>query len=26
VRRGRRLRGIGDFREVRRQLRLVWSR
>jgi hypothetical protein len=22
----RRLRGVGDFREVRRQLRLVWSR
>jgi hypothetical protein len=26
VRRGRRLRGVGDFRDVRRQLRLVWSR
>lgn len=24
--RGRRLRGLGDFREARRQLRLVWSR
>ena len=24
--RGRRLRGLGDFRDVRRQLRLVWSR
>lgn len=26
TRRGRRLRGLGDFREARRQLRLVWSR
>lgn len=24
--RGRRVRGLGDFRDVRRQLRLVWSR
>lgn len=24
--RGRRVRGLGDFREVRRHLRLVWSR
>jgi hypothetical protein len=24
--RGRRLRGLGDFRDVRRHLRLVWSR
>jgi hypothetical protein len=24
--RGRRLRGLGDFRDARRQLRLVWSR
>jgi hypothetical protein len=24
--RGRRLRGLGDFREARRQIRLVWSR
>jgi hypothetical protein len=24
--RGRRLHGLGDFRDVRRQLRLVWSR
>ncbi len=24
--RGRRLRGLGDFREARQQLRLVWSR
>jgi hypothetical protein len=24
--RGRRVRALGDFREVRRQLRLVWSR
>lgn len=24
--RGRRIRGLGDFRDVRRQLRLVWSR
>lgn len=26
VRRGRRLRGVGDFREARRQLELVYSR
>ena len=26
VRRGRRLHGLGDFREARRHLRLVWSR
>ena len=26
VRRGRRLRGVGDFREARRQLQLVYSR
>ena len=26
VLRGRRLRGLGDFRDARRQLRLVWSR
>jgi hypothetical protein len=25
-RRGRRLRGVGDFRDARRQLQLVWSR
>lgn len=25
-RRGRRLRGLGDFRDARRQLQLVWSR
>src|SRR5262249_42748667 len=25
-RRGRRVRGLGDFRDVRRDLRLVWSR
>ena len=25
-RRGRRLRGLGDFRDARRHLRLVWSR
>ena len=26
IRRGRRLRGLGDFRDARRQLQLVWSR
>jgi hypothetical protein len=26
LRRGRRLRGLGDFRDVRQRLRLVWSR
>jgi hypothetical protein len=26
LRRGRRLRDLGDFRDARRQLRLVWSR
>ena len=26
ARRGRRLRGLGDFRDARRQLQLVWSR
>lgn len=26
ARRDRRLRGLGDFRDARRQLRLVWSR